>query len=279
MISVVICSRHSDIPQNLKENIQNTIAVEYELIVIDNSSNKHSIFSAYNEGVRRAKYPYLCFAHEDILFRTENWGWNIIKHFEDTTIGLIGMAGTHFLPKVPTYWTSSPFISEHNLTNDKGQIIECFKLDFFKGTNILDVVACDGFCLFVQKELFDTDLVKFDDKNYSGFHYYDMDICMQVLSNKLRVCICSDVLIEHFWSDSYSKRSLDSFYKSQNIFFDKWKDHFPISRGLYEVPGYVLDRLNGVFSDANDAKNVRKSKAYRLGKFILSPFKYLFSIK
>jgi len=274
MISIIICSRHSDIPQSLKDNIQKTIGVESELIVIDNSLNRHSIFSAYNEGVYRSKYPYLCFAHEDILFRTENWGMNIVKHFEDTTIGLIGMAGTHFLPKVPTYWTHSPFISEHNLTNDKGQIIECIKLDFFKERNILDVVACDGFCLFIRKELFETDIIKFDDKNYTGFHYYDMDICMQVLTNHFRVCICNDVLVEHFWSDSYSKPSLDSFYKSQNIFFDKWKEHFPISRGLDEVPGYVLDRLNGLFGAANDAKNVRKSNAYKIGKFILAPLKF-----
>ncbi len=274
MISVVICSRHSDIPQNLKENIQNTIAVEYELIVIDNSSNKHSIFSAYNEGVRRAKYPYLCFAHEDILFRTENWGWNIIKHFEDTTIGLIGMAGTHFLPKVPTYWTSSPFISEHNLTNDNGQIIECFKLDFFKGKSILDVVACDGFCLFIRKELFDTDLIKFDDKIYNGFHYYDMDICMQILNEGFRVCICNDILIEHFWSNSYSKRSLNSFYDSEKVFFEKWKNHFPIHRGLENIPEYVMDRLNNLYGIAYDAKKVRNSKAYKTGKFILAPLKF-----
>lgn len=272
MISVVICSRHSDIPQKLKDNISNLIGLEYELIVIDNSSNKYSIFTAYNEGVSRSRYPYICFMHEDILFRTENWGMNIVKHFEDKTIGLIGMAGTHFLPKFPAYWTHSPFISEHNLTNDKGQIIECFKLDFFKGNDILDVVACDGFCLFVRKDLFE--VIAFDEKTFTGFHYYDMDICMQVLANEHRVCICNDVLVEHFWSDSYSKRSLDSFYKNQKIFFDKWKESFPISRGIDEIPGYVLERLNGVFGDANDAKNVRKSNAYKLGKLILAPLKF-----
>ena len=271
MISFVICSRSSDISFELQTNILQTIGVGYELIVIDNSLNQYSIFSAYNEGVRRAKYPYLCFMHEDILFRTQNWGLNIIKHFEDKTIGLVGMAGTHFLPKVPTYWTSSPFISEYNLTNDNGNLIECYHVDLFRGRDIVDAVACDGFCLFIRKELFD--VISFDEQTYTGFHYYDMDICMQVLANKQRVCICRDVLIEHSWSDNYSKAGLNSFYHNQQIFFEKWKEYLPISRGIDHIPNYVLDRLNGLHGAAYDVQKIRSSKAYKIGRFILAPIK------
>ena len=272
-----MCSRLPDIPQSLKDNIAETINVKYELIVIDNSTNKHSIFSAYNEGVHLAKYPFICFAHEDILFRTQNWGQNVIKHFDDKTIGLIGMAGTHFLPKVPTYWTTSPFISEYNLTNDKGKLIECFHIDLFQGKKLVDVVACDGFCLFIRKELFK--FISYDEKTYTGFHYYDMDICMQVLETKHRVCICKDVLIEHSWSDNYSKAGLNFFYYNQKLFFEKWKDHFPISRGIDNIPTYVLNRLNGLYGDVYDAKMARASKAYMIGKFILSPYRFFTNLK
>ncbi len=71
MISLIICSRKSDISNSLKENIERTIGTDYELIVIDNSTNKYSIFSAYNEGVRRSKGDILCFMHEDILYHME----------------------------------------------------------------------------------------------------------------------------------------------------------------------------------------------------------------
>ena len=60
MISCIICSRRPDISAELKENIASTIGCEYELVVIDNSKNEYSIFSAYNEGVRRAKGDILC---------------------------------------------------------------------------------------------------------------------------------------------------------------------------------------------------------------------------
>ena len=74
LISLIICSRKADISEELKQNIAETIGCEYELCVIDNSRNEYSIFSAYNEGVRRAKGDILCFMHEDVLFRTNKWG-------------------------------------------------------------------------------------------------------------------------------------------------------------------------------------------------------------
>lgn len=277
MISLIICSRNSDIPQTLKDNIDSSIGIDYELVIIDNSENVYSIFSAYNEGVRIAKHPLLCFMHEDILYRTMDWGKKIEDHFSDSTIGLMGFAGTHFLPSVPTYWNPIPFISEYNLHKNNNGIVECFKTDFFSSKTVVDAVACDGFCFFIRKDIFLS--VKFDEDYYQGFHFYDMDICMQVLNSGSRVCLCRDVLIEHEWSENPQKKGMELFEKNQQLFFDKWKSHFPITRGIDHIPPYVIDRVNRLFLTAEEAKRVRKSKAYRLGKFILSPFKYLFAIK
>ena len=83
MISIIICSRNKDIPSELKQNIADTIGVDYELVVIDNSRNQYSIFSAYNEGVKRAKGDMLCFMHEDVVFKNCNWGERVIKHFQN----------------------------------------------------------------------------------------------------------------------------------------------------------------------------------------------------
>ena len=99
MISLIICSRQPDIPQSLKENIAETIGVEYELVVIDNSKNQYSIFQAYNEGVRRAKLSYLCFMHDDILYHSPDWGKKVVEHFEDKRVGAIGVVGSHYMPR------------------------------------------------------------------------------------------------------------------------------------------------------------------------------------
>lgn len=88
MISIIICSRKNYISSKLLQNINDTIGTLYELITIDNSSNKYSIFSAYNLGVKQAKYPFLCFMHDDILFNTESWGRKVINHFNNSKIGI-----------------------------------------------------------------------------------------------------------------------------------------------------------------------------------------------
>ena len=61
MISVIICSRTSTIGTALSENIKNSIGCEYELISIDNSKNTYSIFEAYNLGIQKSKFDFLCF--------------------------------------------------------------------------------------------------------------------------------------------------------------------------------------------------------------------------
>jgi len=106
MISIIICSRKSIIDVRLSENLNDTIGCEYELIIIDNSENKYSIFEAYNLGIQRSTGNYLCFIHDDILFHTLVWG-NVIKSIfqSDLNIGLIGVAGAKLKTKMPSgYW-------------------------------------------------------------------------------------------------------------------------------------------------------------------------------
>ena len=227
MISIIICSRKPAIPTELRLNITETIGCEYELVVIDNSCNQLSIFQAYNEGVQRANGDILCFMHDDVLFRTPNWGEKINIHFQaDERMGLIGFAGTHFLPDTPVYWYSSPFVSQRNLNNDQGIVEEHFHEDWFGERNLIEVVAVDGFCFFVRRSLFDRFV--FDQETYKGFHLYDMDCCMQVIHAGYKVGVCRDVLAEHCWSESkqFSKKGGDLFEHNLELFVKKW--HLPV---------------------------------------------------
>lgn len=274
-ISIIICSRRPNISANLKQNIAETIGCEYELIVIDNSHDQYNIFQAYNEGIKRSQGDVLCFMHEDILYRSKDWGTIVLDVFEDKTIGLVGFAGTHFLSSSPFYWTNSPFISEHNLTNDKGVVLECFKDEYYDTHGLADLVAIDGFCFFVKKQLFE--YIRFDDNTYSGYHAYDMDICMQVIMAGYRVCACNKVLIEHFWSesDSGAKKGYELLDYNLELFANKYKDNLPIHIGVEGIPDYVWERIDGLMKNAYESKRVRKSMAYKTGKLLLTPFKWI----
>ena len=276
MISLIICNKEPGLLNKLSNNIKKTICTEYELIAIDNSQNKYSIFEAYNIGANKARGDIICFCHEDILFKTNNWGQKIISIFNSNAkIGIVGFAGAHFLPDCPMYWSSSPFISEYNLNNDNGQIIEFFCTDYYNEQNIAEAVAVDGLCFFVRRELFEQ--ISFDEKTYKGFHLYDMDICMQAIKAGYKVCVTKDILVEHFWSEkgAAKKAGMELFEHNLSLFCAKWKDDLPIYKGLSNTPENVLTRINRLCENAYEAKKVRKSKAYRIGKSILSPLIFI----
>lgn len=231
IISIIICSRYPDIAQTLKDNISETIGVDYELVVIDNSENKYSIFSAYNEGIRRAKGEILCFMHEDILYHTKDWGNLLIEHFNsDEKAGLIGVMGTHFLPKTPSYWCDTEYVSGRLIQgfseNDQYKTITEDHNKYLNGFNSIDAVSVDGFWFSAQKEMFTK--IHFDEISFKGFHFYEMDICMQVLNVGYKVKIIHNILIEHFSYGTGDK----SFDKARSIFYKKWKNKLPIVRGI-----------------------------------------------
>ena len=74
MISIVICSISPERLQQVIQNIQDTIGVEYEIIAINNREKCWPIARAYNEGARKARYSNLFFVHEDVKFHSQNWG-------------------------------------------------------------------------------------------------------------------------------------------------------------------------------------------------------------
>ena len=104
MLSIIVCSRSSQLPYYFLQNISETIGADYEIVAIDNSSKTYSIFSAYNEGVRRSIGEYLCFVHEDVTFCTNEWGKIVSGKLSDQTIGIIGVVGSDYMPKCPTGW-------------------------------------------------------------------------------------------------------------------------------------------------------------------------------
>ena len=278
MISAIICSRSKDIAADQRKNIVETVGSEVEIVVIDNSANTETIFSAYNKGVQCAKGDMLCFIHNDVRFRTSDWGRLSETHFlADEKLGMIGFAGAHFLPDAPMYWDESPFISEHNLTTRNGQTEQCFSLEHFGEKPLSEVAAIDGMCFFVRRSLFDS--IAFDETTFNGFHLYDMDISMQVREAGCKVCVCNDILVEHFYEFSPNKAGYALFGENLRKFHDKWASHFPLSVGLEGMTEGMTLQLNTFvkqkMQSEDSLRKVRESMAYRVGKTLLHPMKAL----
>ena len=231
MISIIISSYQPHYLEELKVNVENTIGVGYEIIDIQNKGIM-SICSAYNQGASKAKFPYLCFMHEDISFKTVNWSKPLISKFEtDATTGIIGIAGGKYKSISPSIWLSG--VAELDRIN----IIQHSKSKKNEYINYLpnefeEVVCLDGVFLFTKKSIWAEN--KFDEFTFTNFHCYDLDFSFQVGRSK-KVLVTNTVLLEHFSTGSYDKSWIDETL----VFHNKWRQNLP--KG--EIPDNIKSEI------------------------------------
>jgi len=202
MLSIIISSYQPSYYNQLAQNIHKSIGenFEYEIIRIENP-NMMSIAKAYNLGAKRAQFLNLLFLHEDVIFHTQNWGKKIIDYLKNSTTGVVGVAGSSYVPKAPSSWTVS---SKYNFIN----ILQGNKLDnsFQKiKTTTSDkhnVFAVDGVFMAISKEHFNT--IYFNEE-ITGFHGYDLDFSLRC-SEKYQNIVISDIEIQHFSSGNPDKK-------------------------------------------------------------------------
>lgn len=195
IVSIIICSRSQFISNDLLENIKNTVGCEYELIVIDNSNNQFSIFQAYNIGIEKSTGEYLCFIHDDILFRSKEWGKVVNRIFEENpNFGLIGVAGAKIKTKIPNGWwdCEEKYKSVNIIQNFANGNVEKQSVGF-EYTRFNEVVIIDGVFMVLRKK---TEL--FFSREYKGFHNYDFNISFEILKKGFKVGVTNEILIEHF---------------------------------------------------------------------------------
>jgi hypothetical protein len=221
MVSIIICSRNADISSALKANIKSTIGVDYEIIIVDNSHNNYSIFSAYNYGLSISNFPYLCFIHEDVLFDILDWGCKLISHLSDYTCGIIGVAGGKIITNVPAQWSNEKSylnIIQHSKRNSTQSYLK--EPNDFSGLRQPAIVV-DGVFLSMRRDLFQQ--IRFDEE-LEGFHAYDYDISIQSVVAGFTNYVVYDILLEH-----YSQGHKDVRYYTNLIkVYKKWDKHLPL---------------------------------------------------
>ena len=270
MLSIIICHQNIELLNSIKNSIKSTIGVPYELIIIDNINNQYSIFSAYNKGVKRAKYEIVCFAHEDILFYTDNWGNNVITHFKDPQVGMIGVLGGMAQSDIPSAWWFNNYFakSARNLLmknpKKKDEKVYHHYNNPFSDPDKAEVVIIDGLWFCIRKSLFNK--ISFDEKTFKGFHLYDADISMQVMQHA-RNYVVYDILMEHLWSGTVSK----DYYLDLCKFAKKWQRFLPILSESIEneyLAIYNWHALRSLVLEMKTKKFTRKEIKEILNKYL-----------
>ena len=197
MISVIICSINKILAAQVQKNIAETIGVDWEPVVIDNTTAPESITHVYNQGAEKAKYDVLCFVHEDVIFTTQNWGVKLMDHFKnDARLGLIGIAGCKYKSKVPSGWATG--LAEIDCCNiihldSKGNQQKMY-FNPLPGSLTQEVTVLDGVLLCCPKKVWQA--VRFDDILLKDFHLYDLDFSFRV-AEKYKVMVSFEIELIH----------------------------------------------------------------------------------
>lgn len=253
MVSIVICSRKKELDPDFVYNISNTIGCDYELVIIDNSNNKHTIFEAYNLGIKRSLGEFIAFIHDDIYFQSTNWG-EIIKtiFYKDESIGLLGVAGVKIKTKMPSGHWNCPLkykeisIIQHISKND----VQKWNYGFHNGSES-QVVAIDGVFMVIKNN----DTLSFNEA-LKGFHNYDLNISFQCHKIGVKIVVTNQILIEHYSNGNIN----NSWYKSTYKIHEIYKDILP------------LKTIDVAVEDFDDLE-------FKNGLSFLNPFIYVGSFK
>lgn len=239
MISVVICSVDRILAQQVRSNIENTIGVPWQPIFIDNTNPSRPITQVYNDGARQSSNSIICFVHEDVEFKTKDWGQLVMGYFHaDANLGMVGVAGAGYKSKTPSGWmTSIPAYDRYSIVHRdrEGRDI---RMQFDQGPKSLlkPVVCLDGVFLCTRKEV--VTHMPFEEKLLTGFHLYDIDISYRI-SRHYRVTVTYEIdLIHHTQGGDYGDKWID--------FTLKWhREHSG------KLPGYLA---------GEDAVAIRKAE-------------------
>lgn len=225
MLSIIICSISPERLRAIKTNLMDTVGdTEFEIIVIDNRDKGWSIAKAYNFGAKQAKYPYLFFVHEDVLFFAKGWGAIIEQKLAEPGCGVIGFAGSNVKFKAySSCWQKREW--EHSfICRRLGGIWIGYDIKYNLEHPFRETLILDGLGLFVRREVWERD--PFDEVLLTGFHCYDVDFSMQIAKKyKNYVCCSPQILVQHFSDGNYNAQWFSDIIKMHQ---NKWNKFLPM---------------------------------------------------
>jgi len=215
---VIACKNLDTYTTILKPTFEDVIAPESGLYVEEGEDR--SIFKKYNDALKRMvleDHDVVVFLHDDISIRDEHFEKKVELFFEyRTKVGIAGVIGTTEYSEGGGWW-----LCDRNIKS-RGRIIQ----GFTDGTEIVmaerggmgdvGVVSVDGCILFMRGSV--AKKYRFDEETYSGYHFYDVDSCFEMIQMGYDIGII-DVTVKH-----ESEGQLPpEWFEAKDKFLAKWK--------------------------------------------------------
>jgi glycosyltransferase involved in cell wall biosynthesis len=146
-----------------------------------------------------------------MIYRTRNWGKVLLNHFNHTDYGIIGLAGTTYVPASGMWWEDRSKmygIVEH--TDGISSWVSEYSPQF---NGIKSTIMVDGLFIGVDPDK----IVRGFNENYGLFHYYDMPFCIDNYLEGINVGVTTSIRALHksvgmtnqSWEDNRKKFSTE----------------------------------------------------------------------
>ena len=172
-ITIVCCYNNEKIYNDFVDSLK-TQTCNYELIGIDNTSNKKfsSCAAAYNSVLNQIRTKYVIFSHQDILLNKTDSLAKFLGYLNKIALhDILGVAGVKF--DVPYYFSDIKHYDK--FTGKLINVGNCVILNNFMQCDTLDECFFGGYSEHFKAN-------PFDEKICDNWHLYAVDACLYTKS-------------------------------------------------------------------------------------------------
>ena len=216
MITVGYSTRESK-PEFIEYLKKSSGFKKIEVIEKINNGDK-SLAQTYNEILSEAKTDIVVLCHDDIYFDTNSWYHKLIKHFDKSDFGIIGMAGTTYMPESGMWWEDRrKMIGIVNHESEGKKWTSKYADDL--NNNIKQTVIVDGLFIAIHKKRIKHNFIE----DFKGFHFYDIPFCFENHISGVKVGVITNIRITH----KSIGQTNEQWEKNRVLFSEKYKNNLP----------------------------------------------------
>ena len=187
--------------------------------VIEKVNNgEKSLSQVYNEILNESETDIVILCHDDIIFDTSSWYSKILKHFEKSDYGILGVAGTTSLTDSGRWWDErKKMVGIVNHENEGKKWESKYSESFENG--ICQTLMVDGLFIALHKKR----IKKTFDESFNGFHFYDFSFTFSNHLEGVKVGVITNIRITH----KSIGMTNDQWEQNRIFFVEKYKNNLP----------------------------------------------------
>ena len=190
------------------------------LQVIEKINNgEKSLAQVYNEILEESNTDIVILCHDDIYFESTGWYNKMLKHFEKSDFGIIGMAGSTSMPASGQWWEDRKKMVGIVNHESGGKKWESKYSESFHNS-VFETVIVDGLFMAIHKKRIKSNFIE----DFKGFHFYDIPFCFENHLQGVKVGVITNIRVTH----KSIGQTNEQWEENRKLFAEKYKSNLPV---------------------------------------------------